>query len=48
MTTTGASFNEPGGDFYNRLRPDKAKQRAQDQPRHMGYAVTLNALQATR
>ncbi len=27
MITTGAFYNEPGGDFYNRLRLDKAKQR---------------------
>ncbi len=39
-------YTEPGGDFYTRLHPDKTKQRAIDQLRKMGYAVTLNPLEA--
>jgi len=46
MLTTGALYNDPGGDFYARLNPDKAKTRAVDQLRKMGYAVTLNPLAA--
>jgi len=46
MITNDASYTEPGGDFYTRLHPDKTKQRAIDQLRKMGYAVTLNPLEA--
>lgn len=42
MLTTGAFYADPGGDFYTRLNPDKAKNRAVDQLRKMGYHVTLN------
>ena len=36
---------EPGGDFYARLDPDRAKRRAVDNQLHkMGYAVTLEPL----
>ncbi len=41
MLTTGAFYDDPGGDFYTRLNPDKAKNRAVDQLRKMGYNVTL-------
>jgi transposase len=44
MLTTGAFYCDPGDDFYTRLNPDKAKNRAIDQLRNMGYAVTLNPL----
>jgi len=47
MLSTGAFYSDPGGDFYSRLNPDKAKNRAIDQLRMMGYAVTLNPLAAT-
>ena len=47
MMTTGELYSDPGGDFYARLNPDKAKNRAIDQLRSMGYAVTLNPLAAT-
>ena len=47
MLTTGAFYCDPGSDFYARLNPDKAKNRAIDQLRSMGYAVTLNPLAAT-
>ncbi len=44
MLTTGTLYQDPGGDFYTRLNPDKAKNRAVDQLRQMGYDVTLNPL----
>jgi transposase len=44
MLTTGAFYSDPGGDFYTRLNPDKAKNRAIDQLRKMGYVVTLDPL----
>jgi len=44
MLTTGAFYNDPGGDFYTKRNPDKAKQRALDQLRQMGYVVTLDRL----
>ena len=47
MLSTGAVYADPGDDFYSRLNPDKAKNRALDQLRKMGYAVTLNPLAAT-
>ena len=46
MLTNGEFYNDPGGDFYTRLHPDKTKQRALNQLRQMGYTVTLNPLQA--
>lgn len=44
MLTTGTVYSDQGGDFYARLNPDRAKNRALDQLRKMGYAVTLNPL----
>ena len=44
MAQTGALYDDPGPDFYTRLYPDKAKRRAIDQLRAMGYHVTLNPL----
>jgi transposase len=44
MLTTGTFYEDPGGDFYTRLNPDKAKKRALDQLQKMGYAVTLEPL----
>jgi transposase len=41
MLATGAFYDDPGGDFYARLNPDRAKNRALNQLRNMGYAVTL-------
>jgi transposase len=46
MLSTGTLYNDPGADFYTRLNPDKAKNRALDQLRKMGYDVTLNPLAA--
>jgi transposase len=45
MITHGTCYHEPGADFYTRLNPDKAKNRALDQLRKMGYAVTLTPLE---
>ena len=33
--------DDPGPDFYTRRNPDKAKRRAIEQLRVMGYTVTL-------
>jgi transposase len=46
MLTTGTFYQDPGGDFYTRLNPDKAKHRALDQLCKMGYAATLEPLGA--
>lgn len=45
MITNGVRYREPGADFYTRLNPDKAKNRALDQLRKMGYALTLTPLE---
>ena len=42
MLTTGAFYADLGDDHYAKLNPDKAKTRALDQLRKMGYTVTLN------
>jgi transposase len=42
MAQTGALYDDLGADYYNRLRPDKAKKRAIRQLESMGYAVTLD------
>lgn len=42
MLSTGTLYKDPGSDFYTRLNPDKAKNRAVAQLRKMGYDVTLN------
>jgi transposase len=42
MLNTGTLYNDPGADFYTHLNPDKTKNRAVDQLRKLGYAVTLN------
>ena len=47
MLTNGTLYTDAGGDFYTKLHPDKAKQRALDQLRKVGYTVTLNPLPAT-
>jgi len=37
-------YGDPGGDYFTRLNPDKAKHRALDQLHKMGYSVTLESL----
>src|SRR5664280_2473296 len=44
MLQTGETFNEPGGEFYTKRNPDRAKRRALDQLRNLGYSVTLTPL----
>ncbi len=42
MLTNGVFYEDLGGDYYTQRDPDKAKKRAVDQLRQMGYDVTLN------
>ena len=42
MGVTGALYDEPGSDYYTRLRPEAAKRRAIHQLEGMGYRVTLD------
>jgi transposase len=44
MLTHGVPYTDPGGDFYTRRNPDKARNRAIDQLRQLGYTVTLSPL----
>ena len=47
MCSTGEFYADPGEDFFGRrLHPDRARDRALDQLRRMGYAVTLEPLSA--
>ncbi len=46
MITNGVFYDDPSGDYYSKLNPDKTKQRALNQLRQMGYEVTLNPLTA--
>jgi len=46
MLTNTDHYCDPGADFYTRLNPDKAKNRAVDQLRKMGNDVTLEPLAA--
>lgn len=41
MLTARAFYDDPGGDFYTRLDPERGKRRAVDQLQRMGFAVTL-------
>ncbi|MFI7068620.1 IS110 family transposase, partial [Kribbella sp. NPDC050124] len=42
MGVTGTIYDDPGADYYTRLRPERARQRAIHQLESMGYRVTLN------
>lgn len=46
MLQTGETYNEPGGDFYAKRNPEKAKRRAVDQLRNLGFTVTLETTAA--
>jgi transposase len=46
MLTAGTFYCDPGGEFFTNLNPDRAKNRAIDQLRKMGYAVTIEPLEA--
>ena len=41
MLQTGATYTDPGDDFYTRRSPDMTKTRAINQLRNLGYTVTL-------
>jgi transposase len=47
MCATGSFYDDLGEDHFRRLDPERAKQRAITQLRHMGYEVTLEPLAAT-
>ena len=40
--TNGCLYQDPGADYFNRLHPDRAKNRAIHQLEAMGYRVTLD------
>jgi transposase len=42
MGTTGTLYDDPGADYYSRLKPERARQRAIHQLEAMGYRVTLD------
>jgi transposase len=42
MGTTGTLYDDPGGDYFTRLHPDRTKKRAIGQLEAMGYRVTLD------
>jgi len=42
MGVTGTLYDDPGADYYTRLRPDRARQRAIHQLEAIGYRVTLD------
>jgi transposase len=42
MAHTGALYEDPGPDYYAKLRPDQAKNRAIRQLQSLGYTITLD------
>lgn len=42
MGTTGTLYDDPGADYFTRLHPDRARNRAVHQLEAMGYRVTLD------
>ncbi len=42
MGTTGTLYDDPGSDFFTRLHPERAKNRAIHQLQAMGYHITLD------
>lgn len=42
MGTTGTVYEDPGADYYSRLRPERTRQRAIHQLEAMGYRVNLD------
>lgn len=47
MLTHGTVYEDPGGDYYTRRDPAKARDRAVGQLRSMGYRVVLEPLPQT-
>ncbi len=43
MLTSGASYQDLGADYYTRLRPSRAKNRAVAQLEALGFTVTLTS-----
>jgi transposase len=41
MGTNGAFYDDPGADYFTRLNPERARNRAMRQLQDMGYHVTL-------
>ncbi|HEY5049884.1 MAG TPA: IS110 family transposase, partial [Acidothermaceae bacterium] len=41
IARTGALYDDPGADYFTRLHPERAKNRALHQLEAMGYQVTL-------
>jgi transposase len=46
MISNGVFYDDLGGEYFTKLNPDKTKNRALNQLRQMGYAVTFNPLTA--
>jgi transposase len=46
MLQTGEIYDEPGGDYYAKRNPERAKRRAVDRFRNLGYSVTLETTAA--
>lgn len=44
MAHTGALYDDPGTDYYTRLRPHRTKKQALNQLKALGYTVTLEPL----
>jgi len=42
MATTGTLYDDPGADYFTKLHPERAKDRALHQLEAMGYTVTLD------
>lgn len=42
MGTNGTLYDDPGADYFTRLHPDRAKNRALHHLETMGYHVTLD------
>jgi hypothetical protein len=42
MGRDGTFYDDPGADFFTRLYPERAKNRAVHQFQAMGYTVTLD------
>lgn len=47
MATTGTLYEDPGADYFTRLNPNRAKNRAIHQLEAMGYHVTLDRAEAS-
>jgi transposase len=47
MGTSGTFYEDPGGDYFTRLNPERARTRAIRQLESLGYAVTLAGTSAS-